>query len=163
MIRTVRVVLDPDAPPSSTARAPAAPEEKLDFFLNEYSWSGGSGAVVLRVVDLGGSVVDELADRMEVCVAGPLETRDDVNTAVLALQVLAALGDPRLRNFSLDHFLESPRIAESFTARKKGWRKTFETARARQPGEMDLTWTKSLMFLAESRSLPREASFQQVD
>lgn len=140
-------------------REPPALEDKLDFLVSE----SRSGPVILRLIELGGGVVDELADRMAACVAGPLETPDDANTAILGLEVLAALGDPRLRKFPIDHFLESGRIAESFPAWKKGWRAKFEKFQRRGSETINPAGTKSFMFLTWSRSIPREVRFEQVE
>lgn len=142
---------------------PPTAENKLDFFLGKFSWSGSSGAIVLRVSELSGSVVDELADRMVACATGPLEDTDDLNTVVLGFYVLGALGDPRLRDFPLDHFLESPRIADRPQDSRERWRKAFERFRGRAPGKIELKRTKAFQFLEWSRSLPSKVSFVQVD
>lgn len=144
-------------------REPATSDEKLAFYLGEFSWAAASGAVALRVGELGGEVVDDLAARMRTRGESAVENESDLNTVVLGLTVLGALGDERLTAFPVQRLLECPELADKGAARRNAYRRYYDAALARKTGERDLRMTRSFKFLEWSKSLPRKVQFTQSD
>ena len=144
-------------------REPPASNEKLPFYLKEFSWAAPSGAVALRVAELRGVVVDELAAQMQTRAKSAVETDSDLDTLVLGLTVLGALGDQRLAAFPVQRLIECPQLTEQGPARRNAYRRYYDGALARKTGRRDLRMTKSFKFLEWSQSLPLEVQFTQSD
>ena len=92
-----------------------------------------------------------------------VETDSDLDTLVLGLTVLGALGDQRLAAFPVQRLIECPQLTEQGPARRNAYRRYYDGALARKTGRRNLRMTKSFKFLEWSQSLPLEVQFTQSD